>query len=247
MTTVSTSRIGVTALLLALAVALGGCSRGVAWMDRRDQEQPLVQRASARAAEGDIDSAIRLYSKALEQDPTTARAHLDLAFLLQDHRKDYIGAIYHYRQYLEMRPGTEKQDMVEQRMRMAEQRFATDILGPSRLADKAAALEHDNATLRAQLADLSRRLAARLQQPETAPRVSAPVVASAQPTSPIGTAKIPGRGQAMTYRVKRGDSLISIAGEVYGDSARWKQIQTANSDILGNSNQVKAGQVLVIP
>ncbi|MCE9613661.1 MAG: LysM peptidoglycan-binding domain-containing protein [Lentisphaerae bacterium] len=221
-------------------VCLSGCSRGVAWLDKRDQELPLVQRAAARASEGDVEAAIRLYGKALEQDPDAARAHLDLAFLLHDHVRDYVGAIYHYRRYLELRPGAEKQNLVEERVRLAQQSFAADVLGPNRIADKVAVLERDNAALRAQISMLSERLQMRSQSQGASASASAPEPV----TKPM---HIAGRDAVSTYRVKSGDTLTSIASEVYGDGKRWKDIQLANSDILGNSSQVRVGQVLVIP
>ncbi|MDA0989501.1 MAG: tetratricopeptide repeat protein, partial [Verrucomicrobia bacterium] len=105
--------------LFGLVLAMAGCSRGVAWLDQRDQDLPLMQRAAARAAEGDVESAIRLYTKALDQDPDSARAHLDMALLQHDYKKDYVGAIYHYERYLELRPDTEKRSMIEERSRLA--------------------------------------------------------------------------------------------------------------------------------
>lgn len=218
----------------AVLAAAAGCSRGVAWLDQKDQSLPLVQRAAERVAEGDIESAVRLYRKALEQEPNAARAHLDLAFLLQEHRKDYIGAIYHYRCYLELRPDAEKKDLVEERIRLAEQLFAADVLGPSRMSAKVAALERENETLKVRLQDLSSRIMS-TRRPDARP-------------APAGTGAVASKPEPVTtYRVKRGDTLSSIATDVYGDGNRWKDIQVANSDILGNSSQVRVGQVLVIP
>jgi len=222
-------------VMVAVVLAAAGCSRGVAWMDQKDQSLPLVQRAADRVAEGDIESAVRLYLKALEQEPNAARAHLDLAFLLQEHRKDYIGAIYHYRRYLELRPDAEKKDLVEERIRLAEQLFAADVLGPSRMSAKVAALERENETLKVRLQDLSSRIMS-TRRPESRPAAAAGTVAPTAKADPV-----------TTYRVKRGDTLSSIATDVYGDGNRWKDLQVANSDILGNSSQVRVGQVLVVP
>ena len=50
-----------------------------------------------------------------------------------------------------------------------------------------------------------------------------------------------------TYVVQPGDSVYRIAERVYGDAEQWKKIRDANKDHLGPGNQVRAGQVLVIP
>ena len=50
-----------------------------------------------------------------------------------------------------------------------------------------------------------------------------------------------------TYTVRRGDSLSKIAYKVYGDATQWRKIQEANGESLGDSVNVKVGQVLVVP
>lgn len=52
---------------------------------------------------------------------------------------------------------------------------------------------------------------------------------------------------AKTYRVKRGDTLWSIAEEMYGKGKRWKKIYNANKGTLSDPNKLYAGQVLIIP
>lgn len=231
--------------VLMLSVA-AGCSRGVAWLDKRDLEQPIMQRAVARVAEGDADSAIRLYVKALEQDPAAARAHLDVALLMHDYSKDYVGAIYHYRRYLELRQDTEKRAMIEERIRLAKQLFAADVLSVGSGESRVAKLEKENRALQKQVDELSQRLLVLTQpaaQEAKRPKDQAATTRAPSRRSP----QVKARSTISTYRVERGDTLSSIAAEVYGDSQRWRDIQAANTDILGNSDQVKVGQVLVIP
>ncbi|GEM_PF-3295696 len=50
-----------------------------------------------------------------------------------------------------------------------------------------------------------------------------------------------------TYRVRRGDSLSSIAARVYGDKNKWQLIYSENRDILSRPNSLKEGQILIIP
>ena len=211
-----------------------GCDGRVSWMDSKEEAGPLMQRAALRANEGNVDSAIRLYGKVLQKDNSSGRAHLDLALLLHDHKKDYVGAIYHYKRYLDLRPPTEKRDMIKGRIRLAEQLFAATIMVPGKQYDRISDLQAENMKLRTEIDRLGRRLAA---GPKLATAARETKKAPRQDTSrPV-----------ITYRVKRGDTLSSIATSLYGDVHRWKEIQIANADILGNSEVVKVGQLLIIP
>ena len=114
--------------VLVLAAALAGCRPDVAAQDARDRETPAFRRALEREQVGDEDGAIRAYEAALLDSPRLASAHLQLALLLQDCRKDYMGAIYHYRQYEAFRPDSEKHATIQARIRLAEQLLATQLL-----------------------------------------------------------------------------------------------------------------------
>ena len=49
------------------------------------------------------------------------------------------------------------------------------------------------------------------------------------------------------YVVKSGDCLWSIAQEAYGTGRQWQVIYNANKDAIKNPNDLRIGQVLVIP
>lgn len=57
----------------------------------------------------------------------------------------------------------------------------------------------------------------------------------------------PAPARRNTYTVKEGDTLGSIAEEVYGDAGRWMEIYRANAGSLGRGGEVKPGQVLALP
>ncbi len=67
---------------------------------------------------------------------------------------------------------------------------------------------------------------------EPAPGFDEPVVAAA--------------GAAVSYTVNKGDTLMKIAFEKFGDIYAWKKIYEANRDILTDPNVVPAGTVLKI-
>jgi tetratricopeptide (TPR) repeat protein len=53
--------------------------------------------------------------------------------------------------------------------------------------------------------------------------------------------------QALTYKVEKGDTLMSIAERVYKDRNLWKKLYDANKSYLKNPYQLSTGQVLVLP
>ncbi|NIY16707.1 MAG: tetratricopeptide repeat protein, partial [Nitrospinaceae bacterium] len=144
--------------LFPACLAVCGCKPDVAELDAVDVGQPLMKKAALKAEEGDLQSAVRLYQKVLDDNPDNARAHLDMALLLDDHLKDYVPGIYHYRRYLDLRGTAEKRAMIEERIRRAEQMFAAGILMPSKRADRVTALERENRLLRVKLGAAARRL-----------------------------------------------------------------------------------------
>lgn len=53
--------------------------------------------------------------------------------------------------------------------------------------------------------------------------------------------------QALTYKVQKGDTLITIAQKIYKDSTLWKKLYEANKAYMKNPYQLNVGQVLVLP
>lgn len=85
------------------------------------------------------------------------------------------------------------------------------------------------------------------------PVAEEPVMTSPIPAIPLSTSssgvsnRVDKPESFRTYTVQRGDSLSRIAFKVYGDATRWRGIQAANRDVLGDSVNVRVGQVLKIP
>ncbi|MBU6152925.1 MAG: LysM peptidoglycan-binding domain-containing protein [Bdellovibrionales bacterium] len=53
-------------------------------------------------------------------------------------------------------------------------------------------------------------------------------------------------GEVTRYRVKRGDTLMKIAFENYGDLYRWKEILDGNQNVLKDPNQIAPGTFLML-
>ncbi|HRT29538.1 MAG TPA: LysM peptidoglycan-binding domain-containing protein [Kiritimatiellia bacterium] len=118
-----------TMLMMIFGALLIGCGGpGIADVERAERGSALYRKAIAAEQSGDIDEAVRLFNKVLIEEPRSFSAHFQLATLLQDHAEDYFGAIYHYKQYLALRPESEKSTLAQDRIRIAEQRLAPQIL-----------------------------------------------------------------------------------------------------------------------
>ena len=100
-----------------LLIVAGGCKENVGVSDEVEREHPDMKKAMLLEDAGDSKAAQNVYESILDRDPTLARAHLALAFLLDKYGEDHVGAIYHYRRYLVLRPYTEKKAMIESHIR----------------------------------------------------------------------------------------------------------------------------------
>jgi tetratricopeptide (TPR) repeat protein len=49
------------------------------------------------------------------------------------------------------------------------------------------------------------------------------------------------------YTVRRGDSLSSIAGRLYGSPAHWTRLRDANAGVVGDGQRIEVGTVLDVP
>lgn len=76
--------------------------------------------------------------------------------------------------------------------------------------------------------------------PEAAPMVEIP---------PGTLRSIPATSEqsSRTYRVREGDTLVSIARRLYGDGRRYRDIFEANRDLLTTPNDLPTGILLTIP
>ena len=147
------------ALAAAVLFGLCGCNR--------ELDVPNTSSVRANAMEdyqaGRIDAAIAGFQHVLKNDPKDYLAHFQLATLLQEQRKDYLGALVHFSLYLDMRPAEDKTtlaaDRIEQcRNMMYAEQARKNGGAPARTTAPAAAdvkkQAEENARLTAEVAKL---------------------------------------------------------------------------------------------
>ena len=244
-----------TRRLLALGGCLmfglwaAGCAERTRSADDIEREHPLMKAAQEKERAGDEAAAIGIYKSLSAQNPDMARPHLALAFLMDKPGRDPAGAIYHYQRYLELRPDSEKRDMLAARIRQAKiQLISTVFPSVSNLSERLLVEVRENEQLRIRVTNLTSqiqyqkavigRLRDQTSALDAAEREA--IEAVAPPSAGI-------RPAVRTVVVAKGDTLIKLAARVYGDGGRWRDILDANRNVLRNQNDIRSGQLLVLP
>ncbi len=228
-------RIG-TMVAVLCAAAVAGCSR--ASDDERDARNRHMRRALSAKQAQDIDGAIDACRKALERRPRLALAHRELALMLDNYREEYVGAIYHYQRYLELRPDSSNREAVEELIRHCRMNFAHQIGAVPAEWQRDLQVRNDRIrTLETELA-MWRAGAADIAPPAAAPARPAPAAAEASAAAVAET---------RTHVVRSGETLGTISSRYYGTPAKWNRIFEANRDRIQNANNVRVGTTLVIP
>jgi tetratricopeptide (TPR) repeat protein len=238
--------------VIAFAMCITGCRGTTERLDRREERDPLLRRAQAHKRTHNIDGAIELFQKALDRKPELARAHLELGLIYDSEQEDYIRAIYHYQRYLDLRPDAEKRPLIEDLVDRARLNYTTTLPNPPAGAiEEIAQLKRENRMLRHRLSEMKKAAVTTPAQPAS-PAPARASTAVAQRTVPARKAlnspkPAPAQPAVQTYRVQRGDTLSSIAAKMYNDAGQWKKIYEANKSTMKRPENLRVGQVLMIP
>ena len=165
---------GAVALLLGLAVLAAGCDRNmsITEIEAKERTSRLYTTAMEDLQAGRTDPAIRGFEHVLVQEPRNYSAHFQLATLLQDIKKDYIGAISHFRSYLLFRPTSDKATIASDRMRVCDTLLGAEYLRKAggrpteKLSSENEKLADDVRKLREQVKRLEGQLAQAQEQVE---------------------------------------------------------------------------------
>ncbi len=239
--------------LLALGLAVGwgavGCTERTQSADDVEREHPMMKAAQEKERSGDEAAAISIYKSLTAQNPDMARPHLALAFLMDKPGRDPACAIYHYQRYLELRPDSEKGEMLGARIRQAKvQLISTVFPSVSNLSERLLIEERENELLKVRGSNLAAQVQYQKAIVEKL-RAQATAIEAAEREAIEGVHPPPAgiRPVVRTVLVEKGDTLIKLASRIYGDGSRWKAILDANRNVLRNKDDVRPGQLLVLP
>ncbi len=255
--------------LLTGTLFLTGCQPSAPEGDEQKDSHYLNGRA--RVSSLDYRGAIQEFEKALEINPRSSSAHLELALLNEEQLQDYSAAIYHYEKHLKLRPESEYAERAKDRIKSCKMDLVKgEVLGPvtmgmqkemERLVSENMLLKQRAEALEAQLVQAARESAitpvnlpqpqtqARPQPPEPVSRaqtVAEPVNRSARNPQPVSASPATVRANSTTatrqHIVKSGEKMTTIAAK-YG--VPLNRLQQANPGI--DARRLKIGQTLKIP
>ena len=256
--------------LFAALIALTGCNEEGQTQDAKEENDPLVSSGQQLMEQEDYDGAITAFKQSIENEPGLARPHLDLAVIYQQHRINYIHAIYHYDRYLELRPDTEKKDLINEQKLNVAKALANTLINNSKevkqviqernqLVQERNQLVQQNNELKRQLdASIKAKKTVATPAPETKPTATQTIPKTAKPvvqTKPVAqtkpvekpapTSTMPNKHQI--YHVVAGDTLTKISTKFYNDPSMWDIIYEANKDSMRSAGDLRVGQTIVIP
>jgi LysM repeat protein len=250
---VSLTRFTCMMLAAICSAALCGCFPS-GQRDQDEEKEPHFLTGRSRVNQMDYKGAIESFSKALEVNPHSAKAHFELGWLYEEKDPDPAAAIYHYEQYLKLRPDAENAGTVRQRILGAKQELAKTVLPmPSspglqrdleQLAEQNRQLHEELERCRARYAAAATNanpVSAAGGRARTAPSPGTPTPTPRNDSLPPATNA--GRANAArTHKVKAGESPASIARK-YG--VRLDALMSANPGL--NPRRLQIGQTLIIP
>jgi len=200
--------------------------------------------------------ALESFLKVIDARKGASESHLEAGRMYLD-LQDPLPAVYHFNQYLRLKPNSEQSPIVRQMVKTAEKMFIQQLPGrplepsASGSVDQSALirkLQNENSKLMLEVSELSR--GGRNPEPKNDPRT--PGVAAIPDR---GTPAVPGVAPATgrkapaftTYVVNNGDTLTKISIKAYGTPARSNDIYNANRDKMTSAANLKVGTTLTIP
>jgi phage tail protein X len=241
----------VRAVFVFTVLLLVGCDDGSRADSRTlDVDDPEFRAGQTFHKQGEIRKALESYLKVIDNRKGAAESHLEAGRMYLE-LQDPLPAIYHFNQYIRMKPTSEQSNIVRQMIKTAEKQFMQqlpgrpmepDALGGADLNARLRSLQLENEKLKRELADYNRTQKGLVLPPKTTSEKTAEKpAANEDPAKPQ---------RFRQYTIAKGDNLSSIARKTYGDAspARITAIYNANRDKMSSANSLpKIGTVILLP
>ena len=227
---------GLPAVLLC--AGLNGCLPSVPG-DYEEEKEAHYLTGKSCLSSMDYRGAIESFEKAAEVNPRSASAHFQLGCLYEEKEPEPAAAIYHYEQFLKLRPAADKAEFVRQRINNCKQDLAKVVMPlpiPAGMQREFAQLAEDNKRLREDNERLRTQLASHVQPVPANPSVPSPSrTTSNPPPAPLPTS-------VRTHVVQSGETVTAIARK-YG--VKLDDLLRVNPGL--DPKRMRAGKTLNLP
>ncbi|MEY3911800.1 MAG: hypothetical protein RLY37_1268 [Verrucomicrobiota bacterium] len=240
----------VRAAFVFMVLLLVGCEDGSRADSRTlDVEDEDFRQGQNFYKSGEVRQALECYLKVIDKRKGAAESNLEAGRMYLE-LQDPLPAIYHFNQYIRMKPTSEQSNLVRQLIKTAEKQFMQqlpgrpmepDALGGSDLNAKLRNLQLENEKLKRELSDYNRTQKGLILPPKTTSEKPAEKPATTEDGKPQ---------RFRQYTVVKGDTLSGIARKVFGDASptRISAIYNANRDKMTSVNSLpKIGTVILLP
>ncbi len=221
-----------------------GCDDNSASGNRTfELEDPEFRQGLLFEKQNEPRRALECFLKVIDSRKGSAESHLEAGRMWLD-LKDPLPAIYHFNQYIRLKPNSQQTLIVRQMIKTAEKLYVQQIpgrplepdeIGVADQSDRVRKLQLENDRLKREVSELSRANKTEITSP-TAPM-----------PSKNSNATVARTGTSTTYTVQQKDTLSSISRKFFGSDKRSNDILKANSDKLKSPAGLKPGMVLTIP
>lgn len=260
-------------LLAPLALCLSGCFQ-MSGAPEDEEKDPHFLAGKNCVSAMDYDGAIAAFEQALEANPKSAAAHLQLAWLYEDKKQKYADAIYHFEKCSELKPDPTMEDNIKQRIFSCKLELARTVpfaLVSAQVQDEMRKLHSTNSALQQSIEQLrtelsqqamtcSNRLAALMQaqaqaqaaalaqvQPQIDPTPepeARPLFLEKRPSSPLS----PVSTRLTTTTTPRTHTVRqheTLATIARKYNLKLSSLEAANPTV--DARRLRAGQVLNLP
>lgn len=233
-----------------LVLLLAGCDDNSRSDSRTlDVEDPEFRQGQSFHKQGETRKALECYLKVIDKRKDAAESHLEAGRMYLE-LQDPLPAIYHFNQFIRMKPASDQASMVRGMVRTAEKQFMQqlpgrpmepDAIGSVDVTTQLRRLQAENDKLKREITDLSRN-----QRPSETKTVAGPAAVNAVPDPHASQATKTGRFRP--YTIAKGDSLSTISRKMFNDGNHVQAIFNANRDKMTSPDSLpKIGTVILIP
>lgn len=247
------TRFTLLALTCILPIMTGCKPNGFEIVSETDEKH--YQLAKDFQSQGRVAEALRAFLRVIESREDAPESHFEAGYIYLNAMSDPIRAIYHFKEYLRLKPESPQAKQVQRLIETAGKEFARQLpaqpyegeLDRMDMMEMVNSLKQENNRLKRELIATQRQLQSlknRLTRSDADIDAQEQVnyVQSQPATVSPDPARVP-----RTYIVQSGDSLSGISRNIYGTPSRWIDIYQANRDRLPSENSLRVGQELRIP